>query len=169
MLKSLLSVFDIDRYFRVINEEVIKDATWGSGVYKAKTVLLWDLENIPYSNFAQVKKALKFAPERSFIITKQNIKNSKFASMQREGFEVLVAHKNDSDTKIKQVYNILKEYEEFVFISSDSDFVDITKKILSQRKKLTWIMQDANKKRILMKINLSDKNLKLLTLSRFEL
>lgn len=127
------------------------------------------MENIPYSHLPKIKKALKFAPERSFIITTNPIKHSKLISMQKNGFEVLVAHKSDSDTKIKSVYRILNEYDEFIFVSSDSDFVDIAKKILSERKKLTWIMQDANKKRIAMKMNLCDKNLKLITLSRFEL
>jgi len=89
--------------------------------------------------------------------------------MQRNGFEVLVSHKTDSDTKIKNVYKILKDYDEFVFVTSDSDFTDIGKKILSQGKKLTWVMQDANKKRIAMKMNITDKNLKLITLSKFEL
>lgn len=162
-------IFDFDKYFRVIDEEAIKEATWGSGVYKEKAVLLWDLENISYHYFEKVKKLLRFAPERSFIVTTHAIQASKLISMQREGFEILTAHKTDSDTKIKSVYNILKDYNEFVFISSDSDFIDIAKKVLSQDKKLTWIMQDVNKKRIIMKMDISDKNLKLITLSRFEL
>lgn len=168
-MKLFCGIFNFDRYFRVVDEAVIKDVTWHSGIYKEKTVLLWDLENIAYSSFAKIKKALKFAPERSFIITTNPIKHSKLISMQKNGFEVLVAHKSDSDAKIKSVYRILKEYEEFIFVSSDSDFTDIAKKILSNGKKLTWIMQDANKKRIVMKMNITDKNLKIITLSKFEL
>ncbi|MCK9454744.1 hypothetical protein [Sulfurimonas sp.] len=165
----MFSFFCFESYFQAVDEDVIKEVTWGSGNYREKAVLLWDLENIPYSHLPQVKQSLKFAPERSFIITTNPIKHSKLISMQKNGFEVLVAHKSDSDAKIKSVYRILKEYDEFIFISSDSDFVDIGKKILFERKKLTWIMQDANKKRIAMKMNLCDKNLKLITLSRFEL
>ncbi len=165
----MFSFFCFENYFQTVDEDVIKEVTWGSGNYREKAVLLWDLENIPYSHLPQVKQSLKFAPERSFIITTNPIKHSKLISMQKNGFEVLVAHKSDSDAKIKSVYRILKEYDEFIFISSDSDFVDIGKKILSERKKLIWIMQDANKKRIAMKMNLCDKNLKLITLSRFEL
>lgn len=168
-MRLFCGIFNFDRYFRVIDEAVIQETTWQSGVYKTRAVLLWDLENIPYSYFPKVKLSLKFAPERSFIITTNPIKNSKLVSMQKNGFEVLVAHKTDSDTKIKKVYKILKDYDEFVFVTSDSDFTDIGKKILSQGKKLTWIMQDANKKRITMKINITDKNLKLITLSKFEL
>lgn len=165
----MFSFFNIDGYFKVVDEDVVKETTWQSGVYKERTVLLWDLENIPYSNFDKIKNSLKFAPERSFIITTNPIKHSKLISMHKNGFEVLVAHKSDSDTKIKKVYKILKEYNEFVFITSDGDFADIGKKILFQGKKLTWIMQDANKKRIVMKMNITDKNLKIMTLSSFEL
>jgi hypothetical protein len=165
----MFSFFCFENYFQAVDEDVIKEVTWGSGNYREKAVLLWDLENIPYSHLPKVKQSLKFAPERSFIISTQTINPSKLKSMHREGFEVLRAHKSDSDTKIKSVYRILKEYDEFIFISSDSDFVDIGKKILSECKKLTWIMQDANKKRIAMKMNLCDKNLKLITLSKFEL
>lgn len=165
----MFSFFSLENYFKIVDEDVIKEVTWQSGIYKERTVLLWDLENIAYSSFSQIKKALKFAPERSFIITTNPIKNSKLISMHKNGFEVLMAHKTDSDTKIKKVYEILKDYDAFVFITSDSDFVDIGKKILAQGKKLIWIMQDANKKRIAMKINLSDKNLRIITLSKFEL
>lgn len=165
----MFSFFCFENYFQIVNGDVIQKITWGSGNYREKAVLLWDLENIPYSHLPKVKQSLKFAPERSFIISTQTINLSKLKSMNREGFEVLRAHKSDSDSKIKSVYRILKEYDEFIFISSDSDFVDIGKKILSERKKLTWIMQDANKKRIAMKMNQCDKNLKLITLSRFEL
>lgn len=168
-MRLFCGIFNFDRYFRVVDEAAIKEATWQSGVYKERTVLLWDLENIPYSYFDKIKDSLKFAPERSFIITTNPIKHSKLISMHKNGFEVLVAHKSDSDTKIKSVYRVLKEYEEFIFVSSDGDFADIGKKILSQGKKLTWIMQDANKKRIIMKMNITDKNLKIMTLSSFEL
>ncbi|MDQ1268528.1 MAG: hypothetical protein QG560_1171 [Campylobacterota bacterium] len=162
-------IFDFDKYFRVVDEDTIKEVTWGSGVYKDKSVLLWDLENITYNYFTKVKQLLRFAPERSFIITTQEIKASKLKSMQIDGFEVLTAHKTDSDAKIKNIYKILKGYDEFVLISSDSDFVDIGKKILTDGKKLTWIMSDVNKKRIIMKMDISHKNLKFITLSRFEL
>ncbi len=165
----MFSFFHFESCFKRVDEAVIKEVTWQSGIFKEKSVLLWDLENIPYSYFSKLKLSLKFAPERSFIITTNPIKHSKLISMQRNGFEVLVSHKTDSDTKIKNVYKILKDYDEFVFVTSDSDFTDIGKKILSQGKKLTWVMQDANKKRIAMKMNITDKNLKLITLSKFEL
>ena len=165
----MFDFFHFENYFKVVDEEVIKETTWGSGNYKERTVLLWDLENISYRYFEKVKKLLRFAPERSFIVTTQAIEASKLISMQKDGFEILRAHKTDSDTKIKNVYNILKDYDAFVFISSDSDFIDIGKKVLSQGKKLIWVIQDANKKRIMMKMEISHKKLKLITLSRFEL
>lgn len=121
----MFSFFCFENYFQAVDEDVIKEVTWGSGNYREKALLLWDLENIPYSHLPKVKQSLKFAPERSFIISTQTINPSKLKSMHREGFEVLWAHKSDSDTKIKSVYRILKEYDEFIFISSDSDFVDI--------------------------------------------
>ena len=99
----MFDFFHFENYFKIIDKEVIKETTWGSGNFQERTVLLWDLENISYRYFEKVKKLLRFAPERSFIVTTQAIEASKLISMQREGFEILRAHKKDSDTKIKNV------------------------------------------------------------------
>lgn len=165
----MFSFFNINGYFKVVDEDVVKDTIWQSGVYKERILLLWDLENIPYSYFSKIKNSLEFAPERLFVITSNSIKYSNLISIKKDGFEVLVAHKIDSEIKIKKVYKLLKEYSEFVFITSDSDFTDLGKKILSEGKKLTWVMQDANKKHIVMKMNIADKNLRFMTLGNLEL
>lgn len=165
----MFSFFNIDGYFKVVDEDIVKNTTWQSGVYKERILLLLDLENIPYSYFPKIKSSLKFAHECLFVITYIPIKYSNLISIKKDGFEVLVAHKIDSDIKIKKIYKLLKEYNEFVFITSDSDLTDIGKKILSEGKKLTWVMQDANKKHIVMKMNIADENLRFMTLGNLEL
>jgi phage pi2 protein 07 len=165
-MKSLFKIFRFERYFFHVNQKVIDRLTWGRGSLRPKTLLLWDLENVPFAYFEAIKKKLAFAPEKAFIITKQNLSEKTVRFMEQNGFEIFTKHKTDSDTKIKNIYKILNLYEEFVIVSSDSDFIPMGKQILAQRKKLTWIMRDIHKKRVLMKINLTSPTLRLVTLTK---
>ena len=165
MFKVKTNFLNLDKLFKKVDRNTVTQITWGTGVLKDNSILLWDLENIPYKRFEKIKNHLRFATEKAYIITKLKINEKNYKAMKRSGFEVLDKHKTDSDTKIKNIYKILKDYDEFVFISSDSDFVDIGKKILSQKKKLTWIVSEDSKKRVMMKMNIADKNLRLVAIS----
>lgn len=161
-----LKLFDFEHYFLHVNAEVVNRLTWGKGKLKPNTLLLWDLENIPFAYFELIKTKLSFAPQKAFIITKHNLSQQSIEHMQNNGFEVFNKHKTDSDTKIKQIYKMLNLYEEFVIVSSDADFISMGKSIIKQNKPLTWIMRDIHKKRVIMKINLTAPKLKLITLSK---
>lgn len=165
MFKFKTNLLNLNTLYKQVDKNILDNITWGTGVLKDRSVLLWDLENISYKRFHKIKKHLRFATERAFIVTMQEIGTKKLKSMHKHGFEILTKHKTDSDTKIKNIYKILKDYDEFVFISSDSDFVDIGMKVLTQKKKLTWIVSDCSKKRIIMKMNLADENLRIVTIS----
>ncbi|MGE4511736.1 MAG: NYN domain-containing protein [Sulfurimonadaceae bacterium] len=165
-MKILFNIFRFERRFFHVNKKVIDRLTWGRGSLKPKTLLLWDLENVPFAYFGAIKKKLPYAPEKAFIITKQNLRKKTLRFMEQNGFEIFTKHKTDSDTKIKNITAVLNLYEEFVIVSSDADFIPMGKKILAQNKKLTWIMRDIHKKRVLMKINLTSPTLRLVTLSK---
>lgn len=165
MFKFKTNLLNLNTRYKLINQHIVNNITWDTGVLKDKSVLLWDLENIAYGRFNMIKKYLRFATEKAFIVTTHVIGKKKLKSMSNRGFELLNKHKTDSDTKIKNIYKILKDYDEFVFISSDSDFVDIGKSILAQKKKLTWIVSESSKKRIIMKMNIADKNLRIIVIN----
>lgn len=159
-------IFDFHRYFLHVNEPIIQRLTWGYGTLKPRTLLLWDLENIPFGYFHQIRQKLRFAPERAFMITKQNLSAKSIQKMERNGFEIFSQHSSDSDTKIKNIYKILSGYEEFIFVTSDTDFVGIAKKVLAQKKPLTWVMRDRQKKGIVMKMNIANPLFKIITVHR---
>lgn len=100
------------------------------------------------------------------MITKQNLSAKSIQKMERNGFEIFSQHSSDSDTKIKNIYKILSGYEEFIFVTSDTDFVGIAKKVLAQKKPLIWVMRDRQKKGIVMKMNIANPLFKIITVHR---
>ncbi len=69
-LSSIFSVFRARRVTAPIKEEEI---LWNNKAIKEKSVLLWDLENIPFYRLAEIKKIVKYTPDELYVVTKQKI------------------------------------------------------------------------------------------------
>ena len=161
-------------YDRVFNNmltinslEVIKPEMyeWHGRKIKPRSVLVWDLENIPFKRLAEIKELIKYTPQDLYVITKQKLSTKTRAKIEKEQFKILDAHKTISDTKIISIMKLYRERPNIILISSDSDFVHEATKCM-ENSHLHWIMLDDVKKRILMKINLAHKNLTISTLKK---
>ena len=127
---------------------------------KKRSILIWDLENMPFRDFGRIISKLDYTPEKAHIVSSQKLGKQLRSKIKKRFFQ-LHDGLGDSDRKIKQIMNILSLNEEFIIISSDADFINISKELLKQDKKVTFIVHDSKKKRIMMKSKLTDKNLRI--------
>ena len=155
------SVFSNRRVTSVISSQTI---LWKNKPIVDNSILLWDLENIPFNRLNNIKKIVKYTPQDLYVITKQNLGEKLRSKINKEQFKILDAHKSISDDKIISIMKLYTKRTHMILISSDSDFVREANKYIKNNK-LQWIILDANKKAIIMKIDISNKNLTLSTLS----
>jgi len=159
---SLLSVFQARRIMEVIKDETI---LWNNKPIKEKSVLLWDLENIPFKRLQEIKRLAKYTPDELYVITKQRIGEKLKNQITKEHFKILDAHKSISDDKIISIMKLYKDRPNMMLISSDSDFTKEANKYLKNGK-LHWIVTDVNKKAIVMRVNLASINLTISSIVR---
>ena len=151
------------RYNDLFTKVDISKLLWNKKPMLPHSILVWDLENISYKNLKMIKEKVAYSPEKLYIVTRQKISEKNRLKMETEGFKILDLHRGISDDKIISVMDVYSMYSNMILISSDSDFVSVAKRYL-KNSNLQWIMNDRNKKRILMKMNLTDKNLKITTI-----
>jgi predicted nuclease of predicted toxin-antitoxin system len=149
-----------DELFTKVNTSKL---LWNKKPMLPHSILVWDLENISYKNLKTIKNRVAYSPEKLYIVTKQKLSKRNRLKMEMEGFKILDLHSGISDEKIISVMDVYSMYSNMILISSDSDFVSVAKRYL-KKSNLQWIMNDRNKKRILMKMNITDKNLKITTI-----
>lgn len=118
------------------------------------------MENIPFHKLEDIKRVAKYTPSELYVITKQAIGTKLQAKIVQEHFRVLDSHRTISDTKIISIMRLYKDRENMILISSDSDFAKEANSYIKKHK-LHWILNEPNKKRVLMYVNLSSPNLTL--------
>ncbi len=138
---------------------------WDNKPIKEKSVLLWDLENIPFNRLNDIKRLAKYTPEELYVVTTAPISMKQRVLIEKNQFKILDAHKTIADDKIIAIMKLYTNRANMILISSDSDFVqEVTNYIISN--KLHWIVTDAVKKAIVMRVNISNPNLTISTLSK---
>jgi len=133
---------------------------------KKKSILLWDLENIPFSKLNQIKKISTCTPEKLYVVTKQQLGEKKKNLIESNYFKILDKHKTISDDKLIRVLKMHTLYDYLIIISSDSDFVNSVKKFLECGNSVQWIVEETKMKRILMKMDISNPKLKFSVIQR---
>ena len=162
IVRKLFSVFRARRVTTPIKEEEI---LWNNKAIKEKSVLLWDLENIPFNRLAEIKKIVKYTPDELYIVTKQKIGEKLKKRITNQHFKILDAHKSISDDKIISIMKLYKDRENMILISADSDFAKEANRYI-KKNKLHWIVTDGNKKAVIMRVNLASTNLTLSSIVR---
>jgi len=155
-----ISVFQKRRLTKSINKA---DILWNNKPIKEKSVLLWDLENIPFHRLEDIKSVVKYTLDELYIITKQTLGKKLLTKIHNESFKVLTEHKTISDTKIIAMLKLFQDRENMILISSDSDFAQEVNRYLKKHK-LQWIVVENVKKAVVMRVNLASKNLTLRTI-----
>ena len=159
----MLNFLNFMRYDDLFIRVDISKFLWNKKPILSHSILVWDLENISYKNLKTIKNKVTYSPEKLYIVTKQKLSKRNRFKMEMEGFKILDLHKSISDEKIISVMNLYSMYSNMILISSDSDFVSVAKRYLKNNN-LQWIMNDKNKKRILMKMDITEKNLRITTI-----
>ena len=130
-------------------------------------LVLWDIENISYKNVAKIVS--KLGEVNSFYCVSVEPLSAKateklFLYTLRYNLRIKVGHLNSDDEIVRIIESKYKNYKTITIISSDTDFVPIIKKLLKEDKKVQIIGVDSQKKGILMKNNIGDSNLKIITI-----
>jgi len=155
ILNYLISVFTKQRATQLVREE---DMLWNSKSIKEQSVLLWDLENIPFYRLEDIKRVAKYTPDDLYVITKQKLGEQLLLKINNQGFKVLNKHKDISDTKIISMMRLFKERANIILVSSDSDFAQEVNRY-TKSGKLQWIVVDSQKRGAIMRANLATSNL----------
>lgn len=127
-------------------------------------IFIQDTENI---SLKQTKKILNKLNLNTEIKEYISISKIKISEKQKEyvndiNFKFVYSNK-DADSLLKFCLKIKQENNDtFIIVSSDSDFVEIVKELLKNDKKVIWVVNHKQSKRILMKSSLIEKNLKIL-------
>ena len=160
MKKSILSLFSIFKTLRQTDTIKKTDILWNTKPLKENSVLLWDLENIPFHRLDDIKRVVKYTPDELYIITKQKLGKTLLKNIHQEGFKTLTSHKTISDDKIIAMMRLFKNRKNMILVSSDSDFAREANQYLKKHK-LQWIVVENVKKAVVIKANLANTNLTL--------
>jgi predicted nuclease of predicted toxin-antitoxin system len=160
MKKLILSLFSIFKTLRQTDTIKKTDILWNAKPFKENSVLLWDLENIPFHRLDDIKRVVKYTPDELYIITKQKLGKTLLKNIHQEGFKTLTSHKTISDDKIIAMMRLFKNRKDMILVSSDSDFAREANQYLKKHK-LQWIVVENVKKAVVMKANLANTNLTL--------
>lgn len=122
-----------------------------------KKIILWDIENIPFSHYQYFEKKIDFY-NKKIVVSKQNIRNATKNKLIEWGYEIIFS-KTIADDKIKEILrDSFEEFDEFTLISSDRDFYEVINKI-KQTKKVKLICGKNLSTKYLLKLNIPDNNL----------
>jgi len=148
---------------RAISQELETSMLWNNKPILKNSLLVWDVENISIKALSSIKHLAKFTPQKCFAISKVPLDALKAAILLKEGFNLYISYPYVSDDAIIDFIDTHHHGSSLIFISSDSDFVPVINRFLHKHS-VQWIMQDCNKKRICMYINLSHPRLTLSSL-----
>jgi hypothetical protein len=130
-----------------------------------KNILIWDIENIPYHFKDQVFNHIKNDPIKKYIVSKRKFDEKQLDIFKNDGFTFMSAkYHKDADSKIIDLMKILLlNASEITLVTSDSDFVNFIFKYKDMVDRFNIIMNEHNKKRILMKSDITDPKVKYFT------
>ena len=137
------------QYGCVKNEIVL----WNHKPLRKGSFLVWDVENISMKSFEQIKSLVKFTPEKLYALSKRALSETALAFFRERGFMLFENYPATADEKIISLIKVHQGYTHLILISSDSDFVPSVHRYLEEHH-VQWIINDANKKRICMRVNL---------------
>lgn len=159
-----MKLFKLNNYDQMFSSVDLNKLYFGHKPVRKNSILLWDLENIPFSKLKEIKRVSKFTPDKLYVITKQKLGEKKRNWIESNYFKILDKHKTISDDKLIRVLKMHMLYEHLIIVSSDSDFVNSVKRFLDQNNSVQWILTDVNKKRIIMNMDISNPRLKFSTI-----
>lgn len=137
-----------------------KSLLWHGKALLKGSFLVCDLENIGIRNMESIKRLAKFTPERVYAICKETPHGDKLALLQQEGFILFEHYPKSADEKIMALIKVHQGCTHLILVSSDSDFVPVVTEYLKGHH-VQWILSDATKKRVYMKVNLTHPRLSL--------
>ena len=135
---------------------------WNDKPLLRHSFLVWDVENISVKCFDSIKALVKFTPEKLYAISKKVLSPSVIGFFEEHGFVLFEKYPGSADEKIMKLIAMHQGCTHLILISSDSDFVPSVHRFLEYHH-VQWIINDANKKRICMRVNLSHTRLTLST------
>ena len=135
---------------------------WNDKPLLRHSFLVWDVENISVKCFDSIKALVKFTPEKLYAISKKVLSPSVLGFFEEHGFVLFENYPGSADEKIMKLIAMHQGCTHLILISSDSDFVPSVHRFLEHHY-VQWIINDANKKRICMRVNLSHTRLTLST------
>ena len=135
---------------------------WNDKPLLRHSFLVWDVENISVKCFDSIKALVKFTPEKLYAISKKVLSPSVLGFFEEHGFVLFENYPGSADEKIMKLIHMHQGCTHLILISSDSDFVPSVHRFLEHHY-VQWIINDANKKRICMRVNLSHARLTLST------
>ncbi len=135
---------------------------WNDKPLLRHSFLVWDVENISVKCFDSIKALVKFTPEKLYAISKKVLSPSVLGFFEEHGFVLFENYPGSADEKIMKLIALHQGCTHLILISSDSDFVPSVHRFLEHHY-VQWIINDANKKRICMRVNLSHTRLILST------
>jgi len=124
------------------------------------SVMIWDIENIAYSQFKYVKQYLSYTPLEVIVVaTKIYPKIRRWLERHYFTYYQVKTLADDSIIKLLKHY-FKKDFQYFTVVSSDSDFAPIIKFLLYHRKKVDVISNQHSNRRLLFQLPLDDPDLK---------
>lgn len=114
-----------------------------------KTLLVWDIENIPIKRIEEIFAKIKHKPTVAFAVSKMPISEKNLRKLK--AFKVQhIQTETIADVKIKELLQKGKyKYENFIIISCDTDFCSFSKMVDSS--KIQWLLNPNNAKGVLKK------------------
>ena len=125
-----------------------------------ETLIIWDVENIPYSHFEYIEKFINFIPESVFIVSQQNLSKKEQDFFESKGFSCIVSNEIADLKIIDMIKSNQERFNNLVLVSSDSDFTPIIKEMVNLRKNVFSVSNHYINKRLRMKLPLGKSNLK---------
>jgi len=131
---------------------------------KEKSLLVWDVENIYLHKYIDIFNKLGYHPEKIFTVAKYELNESNSNIAKKINATHISGH-IDSDDRIREILKEQrKNYKEAIIVSSDAGFLKIAQYLINAKKEVKFIATNHNKKRLIMKGNLSDNKLNFLIL-----
>ena len=144
-------------------ESNIDERLWHNKPLLKNSLLVWDVENISINCLDTIKRLAKFTPEKRYAISKKPFTDAFETLLSKDGFILSPQNPQYADAQIVHLIDTNHHSSHLILVSSDGDFVPVVKRFL-EKHPVQWMMQDCNKKRICMNINLAHPNLRISTI-----
>ena len=125
------------------------------------SIMIWDIENIAYSQFKYIKQYLSYTPQEVIVVAKKIYPKIQ-RWLERRYFTYYQVNTIADNSIIKLLKHYFKkDFQYFTIVSSDSDFAPIVKFLLYHRKKVDVISNQHSNRKLLFKLPLLDPDLKI--------